>query len=150
VVAGLGSGRRTAVRVMIGDHTYRSTVAPRGGGFLIPLSAENRTAAGVSAGDAVEVDLELDTEPRTVTVPDDLAAAPAADDAARTAFDRLSYSHQLQHVLAVEDAKAPETRRRRVATTLEMLRSGTRQRGSGIAVGSRRGALTALRVILAR
>ena len=128
VVEGLGSGKRPAVLVTIGDHTYRSTVAPRGGVFLIPLSAENRAAAGVSAGDEVEVDLELDTEPRTVNVPDELAAALAADDTARAAFDGLSYSHQLQHVLAVEGAKAADTRQRRVTKTLEMLRQGSRQR----------------------
>jgi hypothetical protein len=126
VVEGLGAGRRPAVRVTIGAHTYRSTVASRGGIFLLPLSAENRAAAGVAAGDEVEVDVELDTEPREVPVPDDLAAALAADDAARAAFDGLPYSHRLRHVLAIESAKAAETRQRRVTKALEMLREGRR------------------------
>ena len=64
VVAGLGAGRRPAVVVTIGDHTYRSTVAVMGGRSMIPLSAEHRGLAGVAAGDDVEVHLELDDAPR--------------------------------------------------------------------------------------
>lgn len=126
VVEGLGAGKRPPVRVTIGSHTYRSTVASRGGVYLVPLSAENRAGAGVAAGDEVDVDLELDTEPRVISVPDDLAAALQSDDAARLAFAQLSYSHQQRHVLAVEAAKAPETRHRRIEKTLEMLREGGR------------------------
>ena len=77
IVEALGSGKKPAVRVTIGGHTYRSTVATRGGVYLLPLSGENRTAAGVAAGDEVDVDIELDDQPREVTVPDDLAAALA-------------------------------------------------------------------------
>ena len=126
VVEALGSGRKPAVRVTIGGHTYRSTVATRGGVYMLPLSGENRTAAGVAAGDDVDVDLELDDQPREVAVPDDLAAALAEDDAARAAFEGLPYSHRQRHVLAIEGAKAPETRQRRVAKALEMLREGRR------------------------
>ena len=75
VVAALGTGKRPPVRVTIGGHTYRSTVAAYGDVFMLPLSAENRMAAGVAAGDEIEVELELDTAPREVTVPADLAAA---------------------------------------------------------------------------
>ncbi len=75
VVDILGAGRRPAVRVTVGGHTYRSNVAVMGGDFMVPLSAENRSRAGVTAGDDVEVRLELDTERRDVTVPADLAAA---------------------------------------------------------------------------
>ncbi|MCW2701798.1 MAG: hypothetical protein JWQ45_3333 [Blastococcus sp.] len=124
VVRALAAGKRPAVRVTIGGHTYRSTVAPRGGRFLVPLSAENRDAARVAAGDEVLVDLEVDTEPRTVSVPGDLAAALAGDEPARQAFEKLAYSHQLRHVLAVEGAKAAETRQRRIGKTLEALREG--------------------------
>jgi hypothetical protein len=126
VVEALGAGRRPAVRVTIGGHTYRSTLGARGGVFLLPLSAENREAAGVAAGDEVDVSVELDTEPREVAVPDDLAAALADDDAARSAFESLPYSHRLRHVLAIEGAKAAETRRRRVEKAVEMLRAGGR------------------------
>ena len=124
VVEGLGAGRRPAVRVTVGSHTYRSTIASRGGVYLLPLSAENRAAAGVAAGDEVDVDVEVDTEPREVAVPDDLAAALAEDDAARQAFEALPYSHRQRHVLAVEGTKNPETRQRRIGKALEMLRAG--------------------------
>jgi hypothetical protein len=122
VVERLGSTKRPAVRVTIGGHTYRSTVATMGGRFLLPLSAENRAAAGVAAGDEVDVDLELDTEPREVVVPPDFASALDADPVAKQRFGALSYSHQRRHVLAIEGAKAEETRRRRIAKALEGLR----------------------------
>lgn len=126
VVEGLGAGKKPAVLVTIGSHTYRSTIASRGGVYLLPLSAENRAGAGVAAGDEIEVDVELDIEPREVTVPADLAAALADDDAARSEFERLPYSHQLRHVLAIEAAKAADTRQRRVTKAVEMLREGRR------------------------
>lgn len=124
VVAALGAGKKPAVRVTIGTHTYRSTIASRGGVYLLPVSAENRAAAGVAAGDEVDVDVEVDTEPREVSVPDDLAAALAGDELARRAFDGLPYSHRQRHVLAVEGTKNPETRQRRIDKALEMLRAG--------------------------
>ena len=126
VVEALGAGRKPPVRVTIGGHTYRSTVGSRGGVFLLPLSAENRAAAGVSAGDEVEVDVELDDAPRKVAVPDDFAAALGGDPAARGTFDALPYSHRQRHVLAIEDAKTPETRARRIDKALAMLREGRR------------------------
>jgi hypothetical protein len=126
VVEALGAGKKPPVTVTIGAHSYRSTVAVMGGRYLLPLSAENRTAAGVAAGDDVDVDVELDTEPREVAVPEDLAAALQADDVAREAFERLSYSHRRRHVMAIEDAKTPETRDRRVTKAVEMLREGGR------------------------
>ena len=114
VVEELGSGKKPKVAVRLGDHTYRSTVAVYGGEYMLPLSAENRNAAGVSAGETVTVGVELDTSERTVTVPGDLAAALAEASGAREAFDALSYSKQRAHVIAVESAKRPETRARRV------------------------------------
>ncbi|MCU1693348.1 MAG: hypothetical protein JWM64_2439 [Frankiales bacterium] len=116
VVEALGAGKKPPVVVTLPGHVYRSTVAPRDGGFLLPLSAEHRAASGLSAGDEVEVTLELDLAPRTVHVPEDLAAALAG--APRQAFDALSYSRQLAHVLSVDGARTPETRERRVAKVL--------------------------------
>lgn len=121
VLAGLGGGKRPAVHVTVAGYRYRSTIGPMGGRSFVPLSAEHRTAAGVAAGDEVDVELELDTEPRTVEVPADLAAA--LDDDTRRAFDALSYSNRRRHVLAVEGAKAAETRARRVAKVVDELRA---------------------------
>ncbi|NKY34697.1 DUF1905 domain-containing protein [Nocardia speluncae] len=114
VVEELGSGKKPKVTVRIGGHTYRSTVAVYSGEYMLPLSAENRNAAGVSAGETVTVGVELDTAERTVVVPGDLAAALAAAPGAREVFDALSYSKQRAHVIAVESAKRSETRARRV------------------------------------
>jgi hypothetical protein len=124
VLSGLGAGKRPAVRATINGFTYRSSVGVMGGRFLLPVSAQIRAGAGVAAGDEVDVDLEVDTEPRTVTVPADLAAALGAAPAARRAFDRLSYSHQLRYVQPIEDAKTEATRQRRIDKVLSDLRTG--------------------------
>ena len=128
VVAALGSGSRPAVTVTVGGHSYRTTVARMGGRFLVPLSAENRIAAGVAAGDQVDVDIEPDTAPREVEVPADLADALAKDDAARATFDGLSFTHRKEWVRWVEEAKKPETRATRLAKTVESLHDGKRVR----------------------
>ncbi len=124
VVAALGSSRRPAVQVTINGHTYGSTVAAMGGRFLLPVSAENRTAAGVAAGDEVDVELVLDAAPRSVTVPDDLQTALDAAPVAAQRFAALSYSNQRAHVLSVEGAKAAETRARRVTKVIDTLLAG--------------------------
>jgi hypothetical protein len=128
VVAALGSSRRPPVTVTIGGHSYRTTVARMGGRFLVGLSAENRTAAGVAAGDLVDVDIEPDTAPREVDVPADLAEALARDDAARATFDGLSFTHRKEWVRWVEEAKKAETRATRPAKTVESLRAGKQAR----------------------
>ncbi len=124
VVAQLGSGKRPPVRVTINGYTYRSTVAPMGGVFMLPLSAENRTQAGVNAGDEVEVEVESDTQPREVSVPPDFREALDRDPDARRHFDGLSYSNKQRIVLSIEGAKTAETRQRRIAKALEELRQG--------------------------
>lgn len=114
VLEALGGGKRPAVRVTVNGYSYRSTIAPMGGRFLISFSADKRAATGLAGGDPIVVELELDTEPRTVDVPEDLAAALSAAGV-REAFDRLSPSARKAHATAVEGAKAAETRARRVA-----------------------------------
>ncbi len=124
VVEALGSTKQPAVQVTIGEHTYRSKVAVRGGEYKLPISAENRTAAGVAAGDEVEVTLALDTEPRELTVPEDFAHALDAAPQARAFFDGLSYSQRQWFVLGIEDAKTPETRSRRIDKAVARLHEG--------------------------
>ncbi|MFD4673241.1 YdeI/OmpD-associated family protein [Lentzea sp. NPDC058450] len=114
VVEALGQGKKPRVSVTIGAHTYRSTVAVYDGDFMLPLSAANREAAGVAAGETVEVTLEPDLAERTVEVPDDLAAALDRHPGAKAAFTALSYSNQRQRAEAVAAAKQPETRTRRI------------------------------------
>lgn len=128
VVAALGTRKRPAVRVTVGDHTFRSTIAVYGDEFLLPLNAANRAAAGVTAGDDVDVVLELDTAVRIVDVPDDLRTALEADRDAAAAFDALSYSHRREYVDWITEAKRPATRQRRVAGTIERVLAGKTQR----------------------
>ena len=127
VIAALGPSRKPAVRVTIAGHTYRSTVATRGGEFLVGVSAENRASAGVAAGDELDVEVELDTEPREVTVPPDLADALASDAQASGFFDTLTHSQKQWYVLPIEQAKAAETRERRLTKAIGMLREGHRR-----------------------
>ena len=121
IVSGFGAGKRPPVKVTIGKHTYRSTIAPMGGVFMIGVSAENRQAAGVAAGDHVVVSVELDTAPREVAVPADFAAALDRDRSAKRRFESMSYSHKRQHVTSIEGAKTDETRQRRIAKAIAML-----------------------------
>ncbi len=113
VIDALGGGKRAAVVVEVNGFIYRSTIGSMGGMSLIPFSSDKRASTGLSGGDAISVDLTLDTEPRTVEVPDDLAAALAAAGV-RDAFDALSPSARKAHVTTVEAAKAADTRSRRV------------------------------------
>lgn len=124
IVESLGAGKRVPVQVTINGHTYRSTIAPLGGVFMIGVSGESRAAAGVQAGDEVDVDIELDTTVREVTVPPDFAAALDGDEAARSHFDSLSYSNKRRYVMGIEAAKTAETRERRIAKAISELHTG--------------------------
>jgi Bacteriocin-protection, YdeI or OmpD-Associated/Domain of unknown function (DUF1905) len=124
IVDGLGAGKRPPVRVTINGFTYRSTIAVMGGDYMVGVNADNRAGAGVAGGDTVDVDIELDTAPREVAVPPDLAAALAAEPAAQRTFDGLSNSNKGWHVQSVEGAKTDETRQRRIAKSIDALRQG--------------------------
>jgi hypothetical protein len=115
VMAKLGSSKKPPVIVTLAGYTYRNTVAVMGGLFMISLSKANREAAGVKGGDLVDVTLELDTEPRTVEIPEDLAAALMKQPGALAAFDALAFSKRKEFVRQVNEAKAEETRNRRIA-----------------------------------
>ncbi len=123
VVAALSSGKRPAVMMTVNGHTWRNTVAVMGGQNLLGVSAENRSAAGIVAGDVIDIELELDTAKREVEVPEALALALAENKTALAAFTALSYSNQRRHTLAVEAAKTEETRVRRIAKIIDELSS---------------------------
>ena len=122
VVAALGGGKRPRVTITINGHSWKSRVAIMRGRYLLGLSTANRQAAGIATGDEVEMDVEYDAESPVVTEPADFALALDADPVARAAYDRLAYSHKREHVLAIEGAKKPETRARRIEKALAMLR----------------------------
>jgi len=121
-IAALDSGKRPKVKISLNGTIYRSTVAAYGDVFMLPLSKEHRDAAGVKAGDQVEVTLALDTEPRTVEVPDDLAMA-LEEGGVTAVFDTLAPSKRKEHVRQVTSAKAEETRQRRIAKIVANLNS---------------------------
>jgi hypothetical protein len=121
-VEALGAGKRVAVIVTInGSYTYRTTIAPYGGDFMLPVSADHRDGAGIEAGDQLDVTLAVDDQPRTVDVPASLAAALDAAGV-RAAFDQLSYTMRKEHARTVRDAKAEETRDRRITKIVASLR----------------------------
>lgn len=124
VIAELGAGKRPALRVTLGSYTYRTTVGVMDGRFMISVSAEVRANAAVAAGDELDVEIELDTEPRELEVPADLAAALAAEPDALRYFESLSYSNKRRHVLAIDAAKAAETRQRRIEKSVALFKEG--------------------------
>ncbi len=122
VVEALGDGKRPRVTITINGHSWKSRVAIMRGRYLLGLSNANRRAARVATGDEVEVELEFDAEPPVVVEPADFARALDADPVARAAYDRLSYTHKREHVRAIESAKKPETRVRRIEKAITLLR----------------------------
>ncbi|MBL7253855.1 YdeI/OmpD-associated family protein [Paractinoplanes lichenicola] len=123
-VAGLGGGGRPKVVVVVNGFTFRSTIAKMGGSYWLGVSAERREAAGVSGGETYDLDVELDTAPREIEVPDDLRAALDAEPAARDFWATLSFSNQRYHVDQLTGAKTAETRERRLAKSVALLASG--------------------------
>ena len=124
VLESLGTSKKPAVSVTIKGHTYRSTVATVMGKYMIGVSAENRLAAGVTPGEMVDVELELDTKPREVEVPPDFAKALAKDARAKKTFDDLSFSGKTRWVAPIANGKTPETRQRNIDKAMAALRAG--------------------------
>lgn len=124
VIEALGGGKRPPVLVRVNGYEYRSTVGVMGGRSLIPFSSDKRKETGIGGGDAIEVELELDTAPRTVEVPADFQAALEAAPGAVAAFEALAPSHKKAHVTAIEQAKAAETRQRRIDAAVAKLVGG--------------------------
>jgi len=128
VVTALGASKRPPVLVTVGAHSYRTTVAPICGRFFVPLNADNRAAAGVTAGDEVDVEIVTDTTPREVDVPDDLAEALTGDPTEAALFEGLAYTHRKEWVRWIEDAKRAKTRATRLTKTVASLHAGKRSR----------------------
>ena len=130
IVTALGAGKRPKVAITINGHTWRSRVASMGGRFIVGISAANRAACGIAEGDRVEAEVQLDTEPRVVAEPPDLAEALDADPQARAAFDRLAYGLKRKHVQAIQDAKTPQTRERRITKLITTIGGHTMGKGA--------------------
>ena len=122
VVGALGAGKRPPVRVTLNGYTYRSTIAVMDGRFMVGVSADVRAASGVSGGDTLDVEIELDDQPRVLAIPQDLQAALDAEPSAKAAFEKLSHSNKRRHVDPLASAKAPETRARRIAKSVAELK----------------------------
>jgi hypothetical protein len=123
VVDGLGSTKRPLVSVTINGYTYRSAIAPMGGIFMLGISEEVRSAAHVKAGDTVDVDVELDTKPRDVEVPPELAKALAKDAKAKKYFESLSYSGKYRLAAPIANGKTPETRERNLEKAMKEIKA---------------------------
>ena len=124
VVAALGTCKRPPVRVTLNGYTYRNTVAVMGGVFMVGVNAEHRARAGVAGGDEVDVDIELDTQPRELELHADFSKALKLEPESHQRFEGLSYSRKQGLVLPIEQAKTPETRQRRIDKALVALREG--------------------------
>ena len=124
VIAALGAGKKPSVTMNVNGHTYRSTVATVDGKFMVGFSVEHRDASGLGGGDEVDVQIEVDMEPRTVELPADFQAALDAEPRASQTFDKLSNSNRGYHVTLVTSAKTDETRQRRIEKSISALREG--------------------------
>jgi hypothetical protein len=126
VLAALGGGGRFRVLGSIAGVRFESSTMPMGAGQVcMGVHKATRQAASLDVGDEVTVEVERDTRPRTLEIPDDLAGALAEDDVARAAFDRLSLTHRREHVESLADAKRAETRARRLTKILDRLHRAT-------------------------
>jgi hypothetical protein len=126
VSADFGKKGQVKVKVTIKDYSYRSSIAPYGGKHLLGIRKEIRDAIGIKSGDMITVTLEVDTDPRMVEVPDDLAQEMAAHEGTRAFFDKLSYTHQKEYAEWITGAKREETRQRRLKKTIEMMQAGVK------------------------
>ena len=112
---------RVPVKVTLNDHTFRSTIASMGGTVFIPLRKSNREAARLEGTETLEVRLDIDTDKREIDPPPDLAEALESAPPAWERWQELSYSHQREYVEALEGAKRPETRTRRLDATVRSI-----------------------------
>lgn len=124
LVRKLGAGKRPPVVVTINGYAYRNTIAVMNGTSTLSVSAEVREKAGLTDGDIITVELELDTQPREVAVPTDLQKELDKNEAARRFFETLSNSNKKRYIIPIELAKAEETRARRIKKAVADLADG--------------------------
>ena len=124
-IESFGAGARPPVAISINDHRWRSRIAVMNGKCLVGISAANRRESGIAEGDLVDVQIELDEEPRTLPEPTDLSEALRKNKGARAAFDSLPFGLKRKHVAAIEDAKSLETRQRRIAKLVSELQQSS-------------------------
>ena len=117
----LGLKGRPKIQSVIAGHPYRGSLMPSADGFCLGVLKAIQQAEGLSRGDTITVELELDTAPRVIEPPPDLAKALARDKRAAAAWDGLSYTNKREIALGLEEAKKPETRERRLAAALARL-----------------------------
>jgi hypothetical protein len=121
--------KRVKILATIDGVPYRGSLVRMGTEcHLLLILKEIREQIGKTFGDEVEITVQEDSEPRVVSVPEDLRAALDADPAAQAFFNKLAYSHQREYVMWIEEAKRPETRQKRVQGTMQMLKEGKRER----------------------
>jgi len=128
VMQALGPKGRPPVTITINGHTWRSRVAAMRGQHLIGISAANRAAAGISEGDIIEIDVEIDEAPREVAEPTDLAAALDDCPQARASFDRLPFGLRQKHVRTIEEARSTDVRDRRIGKLIAALEDSPAQK----------------------
>ncbi len=121
IVEKLNAGKKPPVKITVNNYTYRSSVAVMGGLFMVSLSSENRSKANVAGGDEVEINIELDTEPRTVDLPGELQKILDKNPVAKKNFEALSPSNKKAIVLSITDAKTEETKKKRIEKALTTL-----------------------------
>jgi hypothetical protein len=124
VIDQLAVGKRPPVIVNVNGYEYRYTVAVMGGKHMIGISAAIRKATGLKGGDPIRVTLTVADTAREVNVPDDFAAALAADGRVGGFFEKLSNSMQRYHVDNINAAKSDETRQRRIEKAISLFRDG--------------------------
>lgn len=125
IVEGLGAGKQPLVKVTLNSYTYRSAIASMNGGYMVGVNADVREAAGVAAGDELDVDIVVDTEPRITPVPPELQRALDADPVAKQRFAALSNSKKQRLTIPIEKGKTDETRQRNVEKALAILHEGS-------------------------
>lgn len=119
-----GTRARVPVRGTINGFAFRSSIFPMSGGHYMAVNKETRAGAKATGGETVSVVMERDDEPRTITPPPDFERALKASKAAQAMWDKLSYTHRKEHVRAIEEAKRPETRARRIQKAVTDLAAG--------------------------